>query len=71
LLKAEGYPTDRIRKVLPILAGFSHEDLARICGTSRENVTNHLNMQPDRRSQAIQAGIASILEVPREELFDE
>lgn len=46
-LKALGFPLANIRKALPKLIGITHPEMADKLGTSRSNITNHINGDRD------------------------
>ena len=66
-LKLLGFPLVNIRKSFHKLTGITHEEMARNVGTSRANLTNHIDGR--RHNSEIQQKIADVYEVPVNELF--
>ena len=56
LLQQLGFPMANIRKSLHKLTGISQPDMARLIGTSRQNITGH--MEGWRKTRTVQEGIA-------------
>ena len=67
-LKKLHYPLVNIRKCFSKLTGISQPDLARMIGTSRQNITLHIDGR--RETREIQERIAEAYQVPAEEFFD-
>lgn len=61
--------TIRVRRALKELNGHSHFDLAIMLNTSRQNISLHIN--GERHTPEIMQGLASIWQVPVEEIFDD
>jgi len=68
-LKLLGFPILNIRKALSKLTGIEHKDAARIVGTTRSNVTQHIGGV--RTTPETMASLAMIYEVPVDELFSD
>jgi len=66
-LKRHGYPIQNIRKSLHKLTGIGQPLMAEKIGTTRQNVTHHINGHS--KNPETQAKIAAIWQVPVDELF--
>jgi len=60
-------PPERVRRALRELTGVSDTDAARILGTHRSTISQHV--AGIRRNPEIQAGLAALWGVPVEEVF--
>ena len=56
-----------VRRALDALHDIPHEEMARVLGTSRSNVTSHIG--GFRQTVDIQEGISTLWGVPRAEIF--